>query len=195
MNTSPKIKRHNPPKIETDLLGGHYIDSINDRGIAAELAMMTAEFTSLERFMDGVLAILIGTDDSELAGYVMRAIKSPKGRVDLMRNLLEKAPSNSGLSPDFDKAISEFWEINGKRNDYVHGQWYSHDSGAVFISIFDPHGWGLMSAREIKKEELSAMRNRIGAHSAFVLRTCVAEWQRRQPQAPSPQSPETAQGA
>lgn len=190
MNTPRKIKRHNRKIPDNGLPDGGYVGSITDREIAAELGMLAADFVHLEEKMADILSVLLGTTDVEMSGYVLRAIKSPRGRVDLLKNLLELAPANKNRPESFDDAISEFWNLNLARNDYIHGEWWSHAEGRTFISIFDPHGLGFFTAREIKKEELQAVRERIGKHLYVLINLGISERKRTQPPKPSRQSPE-----
>ena len=78
----------------------------------------------------------------------MRAIKSPKGRVDIMKDLLELAPSNKDIPTSFDGVISEFAAISGRRNAYVHGLWYTEmKTGQAYLEESDEHGMAWHSSR------------------------------------------------
>ena len=152
--------------------------------------MLASEFVFLEQKMADILSILLGTTTPEISGYVMRAIKSPKGRMDVMRDLLELAEHNKELPPSFDAAIDEFRSINGLRNDYIHGEWWTYTDGQTYVSIFDEHGFGLVAGKPVGKTELQAVRGRITAHLDFVRELArVFLWQKLRPK-PTPQSPE-----
>jgi hypothetical protein len=53
--------------------------------------------------------------------------------------------------------IVQFSGLNAKRNTFLHGLWYTHESGRVFLSesaVNDFHYW---NSREVKIEELEEM--------------------------------------
>jgi len=168
MNTPKKKKRYVNTFKGPDKPGGHYTGGLHNPEIAAVLGMLVSEYVHLENAMARVLAALLGVADPNLAGYVMRSIRSPRGRIDMMRDLLEKAPRNQLMPDDYDKAIDEFQSLTSARNNFVHGEWHTHQSGEAFVAIFDEHGWGMLTARPVAKEELEAVRKRIGQHHHFV---------------------------
>ncbi len=100
--------------------------------------------------MAGVLAALIPTADNTAAGYILRSIKSPRGRIDLMRDLLTLSPHNADKSDFFDEIIGDFAAINTARNRYVHALWYTFtETKDVYLCPYDVHGMGLLDAAPV----------------------------------------------
>jgi hypothetical protein len=183
MNTPKKIKRHNPKfksLWDRDAPTGHFSGVIGDPAIGHAVASLAAGFVHLENAMAMVLAVLLGSDDNVMAGYVMRAIKSPKGRIDLMRNLLELAPSNKGLPADYDDILDEFWDLNGLRNDFVHAEWWTHSEGSVYATFFDKHGMGLVNGRKIEATEITDIIGRMNTLVMTILRVAFDTLHQRQ---------------
>jgi hypothetical protein len=172
MNTPPKIKRydaivknpgHAPP--------GEYSESLLNPEVGALVAQVTAEFVHLEGSMAYVLAVLLEMEDPTGAWYVLRSIKSPRARVDVMKDLLEKSPLNVERSAAYDKYLGEFWRINKRRNAYVHGTWYtSCNDNSAWLAEEDEHGVAFMEAHPVRPEDLSQLLTEIKA-----LREAISE--------------------
>jgi hypothetical protein len=170
MNTKPTIKRHDLSKSLTNLSPpGISTGTIEDAEIAVLLAQVVATFVHLENFMAFPLARLSGCDE-RTSGYMLRSVKSPRGRVDLMRELLTKDPRNQDLGEQWDEVLAEFWRINQRRNAYVHGQWWSHGDGSTWLVEQDEHGLSVLAARTVKKEELHALRAAIKGCVGLILK-------------------------
>jgi hypothetical protein len=125
MNTPPKIRRYKRPptvKFKKDDL---FVGTIDDRDVAKAFADVMTSFTSLEQRMASVLAVLLGNSDTVAAAFILDAIKSPSGRIDVMKDLLERAPINKKLGGEYDRILREFRQISVERNTYAHGRWWT----------------------------------------------------------------------
>lgn len=164
MNTPPTPKRYNPKFSEDSLVHrgpGGAAGAIKDEAVAALLAQLVSSFVHLEDYMGWVLAGLAGTDPTT-AGYILRAIKSPRGRVDLLEALLQKAPRNREKGPEWDRLISDFWNVNKARNRYVHGHWWTDHNGKTWFAPTDEHGLSPFQATELEIADLQNTVDQVG---------------------------------
>jgi hypothetical protein len=157
MNTPRKKKRHSREAFDAKSFGsfsGTWTGLITDPEIALALAAVVSAFEHLEAQMSDVLAALFGTDESMTAGYVLRAIKSPRARRTVMRDLLEKAPRNVAADEFFDDVIDRYEDVANRRNQLVHGLWYSEveGSGRTLLAKSNPHGLAVLDAQPIMVE-------------------------------------------
>jgi hypothetical protein len=173
MTTPKKTKRFSAvipaDKKGDDQPSGNYSGGIHNTEIAVRLANIVANFVHLEERMSFVLAILLGASHEEPAKYVLRSIKSPKARIDVMKALLTEAPSNVQRDSSYDEIIDEFADINNLRNGFVHGIWWTHESGRVFLSRFLDDFQGMV-AREVKPHEMDQLLARMHALTQKILR-------------------------
>lgn len=171
MNTPPRIKRHAPTYPTGGLMGsdtGSASGSLEDSNIAALIGKIAAAFVHLESQMAHVLANLAGTDFTT-AGYMLRAVKSPRGRIELMEALLQKAPAGLSRGAEWDAMLREFSRLNSRRNDFIHAHWWSGADGTTWASIWDDHGLTPFSARRIEATELSKLLTDIGVAQMALL--------------------------
>ncbi len=125
------------------------------------------------------LALLLNMRDPVSTGYILRTIRSPKGRYDVMKGLLEKAPVNKAKDQEHDRILAEFWSINQRRNAYVHGHWYTSDenySSWLLEPNDDDHGFGLTDARPVARDELVGVIERIDKLVRDLLGLVQREW-------------------
>lgn len=162
MNTPPQRRRHVPP-VRRDLgKDSLFVGMIADREISSVLADILTGFVFLEERMASVLAVLLGARDDVAATYVLRAIKSPSGRIDVMKELLEKAPINKKLGDEYDEIIREFRAISTQRNLYAHGRWWTDiRKDEVLLDDTEDRHDPLHQVRVVTAEELEAWRERI----------------------------------
>ena len=143
---------------------------------ATLIGLVTSAFEHLEDRMAIVLGLLLGLPHETAAGYILRAIKSPRGRYDIMRDLLELAPQNQNLGDEFDEILAEYWAIGRARNLFVHGRWHTrHEDGVVFFSEQDEHGWIFLAPRPINPNELIQVLDRIGQLTLKIVESVQAE--------------------
>ena len=143
------------------------------RSSLPDFAHLVTSFVHLEDQMATVLAVLLGAVDANPARYVMRTIRSPTGRIDVLRALLEECQNNANRDQFYDDVIAEFASINKQRNGFVHGQWWTHCDGRTFLVEF-MDDLRLMNSREVSTTELDAVTERIGA---LLLKTSIVPQQ------------------
>ena len=198
MNTLPTPKRFKGVEM-SDKYGLHngsdtsYELGLSNPDYALALSLIVSRFVHLENEMAGVLSILLGLPELSPADYIMREIKSPRARLELMEALLEKAPLNRDRSEVWDKIISDFSGINTARNDYVHGQWFTGASDkSVYLAKLrdDQHGMWYAVAKPIPLDDLNALVQSIWDLNQLVWHTVaeirIAEREAAQAQQPSP---------
>lgn len=175
MNTPPKKRRHNKAKaleqLEREKPPGAFVSSLNHPQYAIRLAGIVSAFVHLETNMVKVLAMLLGMKDTHTARYVWRSVKSPKGRIEMLRVLLQEAPENMDLPDLYDVILSDFASINARRNDFVHGQWYTEVSNQTVMLAklnTDPHGFGFHAAEPVELKELETLHADIRSLNQFI---------------------------
>ena len=104
----------------------------------------------------------------ETARLLFTTVVNQKIRIDLMRELLERSRHNRGKGPEFDRVLDEFKKLNSLRNEYVHGRWWTHESGETYLqsdnSVLSSHA----RYRKVNKRELHAFLVRLSALSAKI---------------------------
>jgi hypothetical protein len=182
MNTPPTPKRHNikfkSPGAQPD---GQYASGLVEKQIGAKVAKVVTTFESLEGEMAYVLAVLLGGYDYRTAGYVLRSLRNPKIKQDLLWALLETAPVNSGLPDTFDTLLREYGAVASERNGLVHGKWYTllEDKRRVFVSRSNEHGLDFFDATEITEAELDQLFERMTALLRLIMDTALPVTQQR----------------
>lgn len=166
MNTKPTKKRYNPPPFDEAFAhnsDGTWAASLFHPKFAVRLSRIVTEFEHLEDQMAWVLARLTGTE-LQLAGYLLRSVRSPRGRTDMLRDLLQLAPRNVLAGDDFDDVIAEFSRIGTQRNKYVHGRWFTRtDREKVRFCESDDHRMEFIRSREVTLEELDELLDAMSA--------------------------------
>lgn len=136
-----------------------YAAGIHNDEIAKRVVNIIAEFVQIEEYMTNVLAVLLGAKETAPSRLVVRTIKNPKAKIDLMKTLLEEAPHNIRLDSFYDEVIDEFAALNRIRNSYVHGIWWTHSSKDVYLSEF-LNEIEALQPRHIQVAELDAILKR-----------------------------------
>jgi len=150
---------------------GTYAMGIVHRRIGAKFAKIVTYFEHLEIQMGRVLAVLLNDTDSGTAGYVLRAIVGPKIRRALMEDLLHKSPENQKLPVLFDEVIRKYGKLASRRNDYVHGKWYTlveqpdveYLERRVFLCVYNEHGSSWLDSVEVHEAQLDEFFDEITA--------------------------------
>ncbi|MGB3625687.1 MAG: hypothetical protein WA989_07660 [Henriciella sp.] len=170
MNTRPKIKRHELPDAFSDMPDGNYAAGIVEKQIGAKFAKFVTTFEELEAHMATTLAVLLGGHDHTTAGYVLRSIRNPSTKRDVMRDLLQKAAVNQNLSEEYDALLKEYGDIAVERNQLVHGRWFTLildddpvTKRKVFLSRSDEHGLAFLLANEVHHEDFDPWFDRLNA--------------------------------
>jgi len=107
-------------------------------------------------------------------------------RIKVLRSILEEGPLNATKDDFYDKTIDEYKSLNKIRNDYIHGLWYTHASGRLFISERTTDDLHFMEQREVELKEIEKFILRMGA---FVQTIRRHSHKRRMKQPSSPQTP------
>lgn len=156
MSTPAKIKRHELPAAFGNMPNGRYAAGIVEKKVGAKFAKFVTTFEELEASMSTVLAVLLGGYDSDTAGYVLRTVRNPATKRDILRELLQKAPVNKHLSSEYDTLLKEYADIATERNQLVHGRWFTlipDDEMAgerkVYLSRSNEHGLAFLLAEEV----------------------------------------------
>lgn len=110
---------------------GHYGLAIENVDVACRFALFVTEFTHLEHALERLAAFILETSE-ENAAHILRSIASAKARLDLLKNVLEKARHNARKSASYDEFLSEFMRLNALRNKIVHARFMTAESGEVF---------------------------------------------------------------
>ena len=175
MNTPRKRKRYTAPPEPMVEEGAIYVGVIEGDEYHKHFSRIISGFTYLEDRMTSVLAVLLGDSDHVAAGCVMRAIKSPKGRVDVMLDLLQLAPINAHLGDEYDQIIDEFRIISNQRNSYAHGRWWTKVDGEVMLDEGGDPREALRVIRIVTIDELTAFSKRI-----LKLHGAIRDWPERE---------------
>lgn len=162
MNTPPKRRRYEKPPARRLKKDDLFVGTIEDAEINKQFSLIMTGFVYLEGRMASVLAVLLGASDKIAASYVLKAIKSPTGRIDVMKELLEKAPINKKLGEEYDHIIREFRAISTQRNLYAHGKWWTdfRTNETILDETEDPTT-SLHQRRIVAAEELARFDKRI----------------------------------
>ena len=134
--------------------------------------------------MPRVLTVLLGLPDERPAGYVYRALRNPSARIDVLRDLLEKSPSNKNKSQQYDELISKYQTVRSGRNAYAHGLWWTDsETNAVYLARRDEHGFAFFDAQPEPLDNLKALHMQIGDLIRFLHQTIAEDLrQLQQPQ-------------
>lgn len=147
---------------------GHYAAGIVEKQIGAKFAKFVTAFEELESHMSSVLAVLLGGHDRTTAGYVLRTVRSPSTKRDILNDLLQKAAVNEALTTAYDEILKEYGAISIERNQLVHGRWFTlvpedEPTGRrkVFLSRSNEHGLAFFLAEEVQETDFDPWFDRL----------------------------------
>jgi hypothetical protein len=170
MNTprSRPLERYSKPKVKLSDSSWHSPEGKYEAGLlngacAQKIGEITTYWPQLEEMMIQVLARLLG-DPEAPARQVFHSMYTSRYRVNAMRALLTKSRINEHKGKAYDDVIDEFENIGKKRNDYVHGLWYTHTAtGTTFLAKPSDSDLGLsfLERREVPLHELESVVNRM----------------------------------
>jgi hypothetical protein len=165
MNT-PRTKpptRYSSAKI-ADVPEGWYSSGIVNADFAGMIGMIITNWPHGEEHMVGLFGELAGIADGGTARLIFRTIISQRTRVDIMEALLERSPIHKDKSLSFEEIITEFMSLNGIRNGYAHGLWYTHeDRKRVFLEEETDTYDKFLDKREVTVRELGDVSKRMMA--------------------------------
>jgi hypothetical protein len=118
--------------------------------------------------MIGILGDLIGDFNKSSAGIpigparqIFRSLSSNQARKMVMMSLLERGIINNKLNRFYDDAIDEFSKLNSLRNTYIHGLWWTHEDGRMFLAEETIDDFHFFDARQVKYEEVQEVLTRM----------------------------------
>jgi hypothetical protein len=159
--TRPRWKNTPPPK----MLVGQRSGSIEDPGIAGLLARICVAWPHFEEEMISVFQDLLGVQagDFDTARLIFTALVNQRIRIDVMRELLERSRHNRDKGEKFDIVIDEYKKLNDLRNRYVHGRWWTHESGDTYLQSDNSVHFPYVEYRKVTKKELQFFLDRLNA--------------------------------
>jgi len=132
------------------------------------LGQIASFWPHLEDAMIEIMRDLLGSDRHMPARQIFRAIISNQARKKVMVALLEKSRLNRDKTVFYDETIQEFSALAGKRNDYLHGLWWTFEDGRVFLSKESLDDFHFLDRREVKLAELVAVFKQMDAFHAKI---------------------------
>jgi hypothetical protein len=170
MSTPHTKKRYKPPTLNQSRPNGHYISGLANPEYAQAFAAIATEFEHLELNLSNVFAFLLGAEDEQAAGYVLRAMQSAQMRLDVMKALLHRAPFNATTEELYDHILAEYDEVRKLRNGYVHGLWDTNaDTGEVYWTRRTEHGHWFLETKPEPLQNLIDAVDRIRALNITIL--------------------------
>jgi len=130
----PVTRVGRPRLINENLPKGEWTAGIN----SAEYAALVGQYITALVHVEEHLAIFFGrlillpTRSPDVARQSFRAVRFAEGKIKLMRSVLHNSQVHAEKPSIFDEVIDGYETANGKRNDYAHSLWYTHESGRVF---------------------------------------------------------------
>jgi hypothetical protein len=152
------------PPVEGLPSGSYRLGIWNDEFLLA-LGRIATYWPHVEDAMVMVLHDLIGRVDFFVARQIFRSIIANEARRKVMTALLEKTALNRNKPQAYDDILHEFYKLNGTRNDYVHGLWFTFEDGRVYLAEQLPEELNLASAHLIDIKDIRAVQARMeGLH-------------------------------
>ena len=168
MKPSKPLKRYALKPPNNDAPEGHYKAGILNEGFAALFGRNISIWVHVEDLMIGVLQDLLGSKAAP-ARQIFHSIVSNQARKSLLLTCLQRSKINAKKTDIYETIIQQFSNLNAKRNGLLHGLWYTHESGRVFLSesaVDDTH---YFNSREVKIEELEEMDKAMGRLSSTIM--------------------------
>lgn len=150
-----KPKRYDATSVPRGALWeGHASGGMWNPEFAAEYGKLVAYWPHIEDRLQDVMGELIGSFMETPTRQVFRAIASQDARIKVMRSLLQNSKRNKNKGEAYDDIIDDFEKLNRKRNKFVHGLWWTHDSGRMYLQPASTEEFSFLSQREVKIEEI-----------------------------------------
>lgn len=144
-----------------DTPDGRYSSGLWQDKLVSAVGQIATYWPHIEDAMIEILRDLLGGDPELPARQVFRSIISQQARIQVMTALLAKSRLNEHKSGVYDEIIAEFAALNKLRNTYVHGLWWTHESGKAFLSEEAIHDWNFLDGREVTYKEVEAVFTRM----------------------------------
>lgn len=158
--TKPLVRFGQPHKIKPDGPNGHYVAALTNDLFVLAVGRIATYFPALENGMTDFMADLMGGENPP-ARQVYFSIVNQNARIKVMTAMLEQSSVNVNKDGSYDKILSDFNGIKNSRNDYLHGLWWTHDSGRVFLASPDPDEFSWHWGREVVIQELEGVVQRM----------------------------------
>jgi hypothetical protein len=130
---------------------------IKDQEILSRLGTICYVWPQVEEGMISFFAKIIPggplVDTTEMAKQIFRALFSNRNRIDVMRTLLQHSRHNRNKDPKYDDVLERFGKASSGRNKYVHGLWWTHESGKTFLQQPTVDEMGHRQAKEVTVKE------------------------------------------
>lgn len=140
---------------------GSYLGGIRNDEFAKHFGKAIADWSLLEDQMIALLGVLLGPDETLPARQIYRTFAGAAQRIKLMRTLLQETEHNFKRGPEYDLVISDFEVLNRKRNAYVHGLWWTHDSGEMFLQPESDDDYSFLRIRAVPQSELTGFADQL----------------------------------
>jgi hypothetical protein len=147
-----------------DAVPGRYEAGIKNDKFALLFGQTVATWVHVEDQMIQVLQDLLGSRSAP-ARQIFHSVVSNKARQSLMLACLQRSKINIRKTDLYEEMILQFSRLNSQRNSLVHGLWYTHETGRVYLSAGAVDDFHYIDAREVKIEELEGMNKAIGVLS------------------------------
>lgn len=135
---------------------GHYTGTLTNPEIITLIGQIVTYLPQVEEQMVQFMGLLIG-DRSTPARQIFHSLRSEEAQITIIRALLEQAPRNKNKGQEYDDVIDLFASVKSRRNTYVHGLWWTHDSGRAFLQEATPDELSFLNKREVKKGEIETL--------------------------------------
>jgi hypothetical protein len=169
MKPSKPLRRYALKPPSDDAPEGHYKPGILNEGFAALFARNISIWVHVEDLMIGVLQDLLGGGKRAPARQIFHSIVSNQARMNLLRTCLQRSKINAKKTDIYETIIQQFSSLYAKRNTFLHGLWYTHESGRVFLSESAVDDFHYFNSREVKVEELEEMDKAMGLLSSTIM--------------------------
>jgi hypothetical protein len=172
-NIQPKVNSAGVPQ-------GSYVGAITNAEIGATFGRMASLWPHIEDAMIDVLTELLGGNAELPSRQIFRSIVAVQARIKVMRSLLQRTELNERKDQIYDEVINEFAALNDLRNTFLHGLWYTHQSGRVFFVEESIDDLSVFHAREVTVQEVETIIGRMTALEHRVAALVDGEYDIRQ---------------
>jgi hypothetical protein len=141
---------------------GAYNSGISDQYILMRLGAICGIWTHIEEAMIDFFSFLLG-DKGGAARPVLRSIVNQEARIQVMRGVLENTWDTVNLSEACDDLLDEFKKVTALRNRYMHGLWFTHQDGKIYLRAPSVDYWDFSDTRRVTTKELDNFITRLYA--------------------------------
>ena len=134
-----------------------YEKGILNDDFAKLLGKITACWPHVEEQMICILRDLVAGHAQVPARQIFRSIISEAVRIKIMTSLLEHSPVNANKGKFYDEIISIFRVLNKKRNEWVHGLWWTRNDGKMFVTKESVQDYSYGKGRHVRVREMEIL--------------------------------------